>query len=105
VPGSRNPIGPTAGSVIKDGEYCADVPLGSIALTTKAEKQTTVHLFIYGEDKKEVSKDTSPRPKCEVKFTPKSDRKFLLSVRNLGLGANTVTLEVKTAKDKEEKQN
>jgi hypothetical protein len=69
-----------------------------VTVTTKGEKETDVHLFIYGEDKKEVGKDTSPGPKCEVKFTPKSDGKFMLLVRNLGPGANTVTLEVKAAK-------
>ena len=69
-----------------------------VTVTTKGEKETDVHLFIYGEDKKEVGKDTSPGPKCEVKFTPKSDGKFKLLVRNLGPGANTVTLEVKAAK-------
>jgi hypothetical protein len=69
-----------------------------VIATTKGEKETDVHLFIYGQDKKEVGKDTSPGPKCEVKFTPKADGKFMLLVRNLGPGANTVTLEVKTTK-------
>jgi len=32
-----------------------------------------------------------------VKFTPKHDGKFKLLVRNLGPGANKVTLEVKVA--------
>jgi hypothetical protein len=45
-----------------------------------------------------VGKDTSPGPKCEVKFTPAQDGKFKLFVRNLGPGANKVTLEVKVAK-------
>jgi hypothetical protein len=69
-----------------------------VTVTTKGEKETDVHLFIYGEDKKEVGKDTSPGPKCEVKFTPKADGKFNLLVRNVGPGANKVTLEVKAAK-------
>lgn len=69
-----------------------------VTATTKGEKETDVHLFIYGEDKKEVGKDTSPGPKCEVKFTPAKDGKFKLLVRNLGPGANKVTLEVKAAK-------
>jgi hypothetical protein len=68
-----------------------------VTATTKGEKETDVHLFIYGEDKKEVGKDTSPGPKCEVKFTPAKDGKFKLLVRNLGPGANNVTLEVKVA--------
>ena len=69
-----------------------------VTATTKGEKETDVHLFIYGEDKKEVGKDTSTGPKCEVKFTPAKDGKFKLLVRNLGSGANKVTLEAKVAK-------
>jgi hypothetical protein len=69
-----------------------------VTATTKGEKETDVHLFIYADDKKEVGKDTSPGPKCEVKFTPAKDGKFKLLVRNLGPGANKVTLEVKSAK-------
>ena len=69
-----------------------------ITATTKGEKETDVHLFIYTEDKKEVGKDTSPGPKCEVKFTPAKDGKFKFLVRNRGPGANKVTLEVKAAK-------
>ena len=66
--------------------------------TTKGEKETDVHLFIYDEEKKEVGKDTSPGPKCEVKFTPSKDGQFKFVVRNRGPGANQVTLEVKVAK-------
>ena len=69
-----------------------------VTATTKGEKETDVHLFIYAGDKKEVGKDTSPGPKCEVKFTPAKDGKFTLLVRNRGPGANKVTLEVKVAK-------
>ena len=42
--------------------------------------------------------DTTPGPKCEVKFTPAKAGKYTLLVRNLGPGANKVTLEVKVAK-------
>ena len=69
-----------------------------VTATTKGEKETDVHLFIYAEDKKEVGKDTSPGPECEVKFTPAKDGRFKLLVRNLGPGENKVTLEVKVAK-------
>jgi hypothetical protein len=69
-----------------------------VTATTKGEKETDVHLFIYAEGKKEVGKDTSPGPKCEVKFTPAKDGKFTLLVRNLGPGANKVTVEAKVAK-------
>ena len=68
-----------------------------ITATTKGDKETDVHLFVYDEDKKEVGKDTSPGPKCEVKFTPAKDGKYKLLVRNAG-GTNKVTLEVKVAK-------
>jgi len=69
-----------------------------VTATTKGPNETDVHLFVYDNDKKEVGKDTSPGPKCEVKFTPAKDGKFKLMVRNLGPGANKVTLEVKVAK-------
>jgi len=68
-----------------------------VIATTKGDKQTDVHLFVYDENKKMVGKDTSPGPKCEVKFTPAKDGKFKLLVRNSG-GVNKVTLEVKVAK-------
>ena len=75
-----------------------ELPAGrEVTATTKGTKETDVHLFVYDADKKEVGKDTSPGPKCEVKFTPKKAGKFKLLVRNSG-GTNTVTLEVKLAK-------
>jgi len=49
-----------------------ELPAGKeVTATTKGTKQTDVHLFVYDADKKEVGKDTSPGPICEVKFTPK----------------------------------
>jgi hypothetical protein len=68
-----------------------------VTATTKGEKETDVHLFVYDPNNKEVGKDVSPGPKCEVKFTPAEDGKFKLLVRNAG-GANNVTLEVKVGK-------
>ncbi len=68
-----------------------------VTVTTNGEKETDVHLFINDGDKKEVGKDTSPGPKCEVKFTPKTDGTFKLLVKNNGPGANKVTLAVKVA--------
>jgi hypothetical protein len=69
-----------------------------VTATTKGERETDVHLFIYADDRKEVGKDTSPGPKCEVKFTPAKDGKFKFLVRNLGSGANKVTLDANVAK-------
>jgi hypothetical protein len=67
-----------------------------VTVTTNGEKQTDVHLFIHDGDN-EVGKDTSPGPKCEVKFTPKKDGTLKLFVKNNGPGANKVTLGVKVA--------
>ncbi|MFO0965763.1 MAG: hypothetical protein U0793_09300 [Gemmataceae bacterium] len=69
-----------------------------ITATTKGTKETDVHLFVYGADKKELGKDVTPGPKCEVKFTLAKAGKCKLLVQNLGPGANKVTLEVKVAK-------
>jgi hypothetical protein len=71
--------------------FVADRP---VTVTTNGEKQTEVHLFIH-DGNKEVGKDTSPGPKCEVKFTPTKEGTFKLLVKNEGPGPNTVTLEVK----------
>jgi hypothetical protein len=68
-----------------------------VTATTKGDKETDVHLFVYDPNQKEVGKDTSPGPKCEVKFTPAKDGKYKLVVRNSG-GTNKVTLQVKVAK-------
>jgi hypothetical protein len=68
---------------------------GEVTATTRGDKQTDVHLFIYDGDSKEVGKDISPGPKCEVKFTPLRKDTFKLLVKNEGPGTNKVTLDVK----------
>jgi hypothetical protein len=68
-----------------------------VTVTTNGDKETDVHLFIRDADKNEVGKDTSPGPKCEVKFTPKSEGTYRLLVKNEGPGPNNVTLAVKVA--------
>jgi hypothetical protein len=67
-----------------------------VTATTDGEQNTDIHLFVYDSGKKEVGKDTSPGPKCEIKFTPAKQGKFKLLVKNLG-GPNKVTLSVKVA--------
>ncbi len=69
-----------------------------VTVTTKGDKETDVHLFVFAADGTEVGKDTSPGPKCEVKFTPKTDGTFKVVVKNKGPGANMVTLETTVAK-------
>lgn len=68
-----------------------------VTATTKGDKETDVHLFVYDSNQKEIGKDTSPGPKCEVRFTPAKDGKYKLLVRNSG-EVNKVTLEIKVAK-------
>src|ERR1700677_25640 len=68
-----------------------------VTVTAKGERETDVHLFIQDGGNNEVGKDTSPGPKCEVKFTPTKERTFKLLVKNEGPGPNTVTLAVKAA--------
>jgi hypothetical protein len=65
-----------------------------VTVTAKGERETDVHLFIQDGDNNEVGKDTSPGPKCEVKFTPTKEGTFKLLVKNEGPGPNTVTLKV-----------
>jgi hypothetical protein len=80
------------------GEVAVLVPFaagGPVTVTTNGERETDVHLFIQDGDNTEVGKDTSPGPKCEVKFTPTKDGTFKLLVKNEGPGPNTVTLEAK----------
>src|SRR5437588_685333 len=43
---------------------------GTFVLTIKSKKESDVNLFVYDEDNKEVAKDDSPGPSCEIKFTP-----------------------------------
>jgi hypothetical protein len=80
------------------GEVAVLLPFAAgtpVAVTTNGEKQTDVHLFIQDGDNREVGKDISPGPKCEVKFTPTNEGRFKLLIKNEGPGPNTVTLEVK----------
>jgi hypothetical protein len=70
-------------------------------VTTNGDKQTDVHLFIYDSENKEVGKDTTPGPTCEVKFTPMKEGAFKLLVKNEGPEPNKVTLNVKAAEQED----
>jgi hypothetical protein len=65
--------------------------------TTKGEKQTDVHLFVYDETGKEVGKDDTTGPLCSVKVTPAKAGKYKFVVKHFK-GDNTVTFDVKVAK-------
>jgi hypothetical protein len=66
-----------------------------VIVTTNGEKETDINLHVKGMYFE--AKDTSPGPKCLVKFTPAKDGKFTFRIKNNGPGANKVTLEVKVA--------
>jgi hypothetical protein len=68
-----------------------------VTATTKGTKETDVHLFVHDDSKKEIGKDVSPGPNCEVKFIPAGPGTYSFLVKNSG-GANAVTFEVKVAK-------
>ena len=67
-----------------------------VTVTTKGDKETDISLAVksmYFE-----AKDTSPSPKCLIKFTPvENDGKFTLTIKNNGPGTNKVTVDVKVA--------
>jgi len=67
-------------------------------ITVKSTGKPDVHLFVYDADKKEVAKDDSAGPDCDLTFTPKEAGKFILEVRNLGPGDTKSTLKVVIAK-------
>ena len=67
-------------------------------LTVRCDKKSDVNLFVYNDAKKEVAKDDSDGPDCDVTFTPKEDGTFKLVIRNLGPGDNRATLKVDVAK-------
>jgi hypothetical protein len=77
-------------------------PAGKEAtITVKGEKKTDVHLFVYDAAGKQVAKDDSPGPDCEVKITPKEAGKYTLEIRNLGPGDTRAALKVSLGKAKD----
>ena len=67
-------------------------------VTVKSEKKSDVNLYVFDAAKKEVAKDESPGPDCEVSFTPKEAGKYHLVIKNLGPGDNKATLKVAISK-------
>jgi hypothetical protein len=72
----------------------------TFTVTARSKKETDVNLFIYDSAKKEVAKDDSPGPSCDITFTPKAAGKYTLEVVNKGPGSNTSTLKVEAGKKK-----
>jgi hypothetical protein len=61
-------------------------------------EQVDVQLTNCPADGKQVAKDDSPGPDCEVKLTPKEAGKYTLEIRNLGPGDTSAALKVDYAK-------
>jgi hypothetical protein len=72
----------------------------AFSVTVKSKKESDVNLFIYDADKKEVAKDDSPGPSCDLTFTAKKEGVYTVEVVNKGPGANTSTLKIASAKKK-----
>jgi hypothetical protein len=71
---------------------------GTFLLTIKSKKESDINLFVYDEDNKEVAKDDSPGPSCEIKFMPTKAGKYILEIVNKGPGDNSSTLKVARGK-------
>jgi hemoglobin len=68
-----------------------------VTIKVKSDNEKAdVNLFVYDADKKEVAKDDSKGPDCEVAFTPKASGKYTLVVRNLGPGATKSKITTST---------
>jgi hypothetical protein len=68
------------------------------SVTVRSDQKTDVNLFIFDAAKKQVAKDDSPGPDCDLAFTPKEAGKYTLVVVNKGPGENRSTLKVEPAK-------
>jgi hypothetical protein len=76
-------------------------PEGKTAtLTVRSKKDTDINLFVYDSEGKEVAKDDSPGPNCDIEFKPAKAGKYTLEIKNLGKEANTSTLKVSFGKKK-----
>jgi hypothetical protein len=70
-------------------------------IIVKSDTKTDVNLFVYDADKKQVAKDDSPGPDCEIVFTPRKAGKYTLEVVNVGKQDTKSTLEISWPKGKD----
>jgi hypothetical protein len=76
-------------------------PAGKKAMVTlKSTGKPDVNLFVYDSKKKEIAKDDSPGPDCEVSFRLKKAGKLTLEIVNKGPGDTKSTLKVAFPKKK-----
>jgi hypothetical protein len=67
------------------------------------KEKSDVNLFIHDAEKKEVAKDDSPGPSCDLKYTSKKGGKYTIEIVNLGPDAVTASLKVSFGKKKKGK--
>jgi hypothetical protein len=67
------------------------------SVTVRGEKKTDINLYVLDSAGKEVAKDDSPGPNCDLTVSSAKDEKYTLEIRNLGPGANRAVLKVELA--------
>jgi hypothetical protein len=70
----------------------------SFHLSVRCKEKSDVNLFILDADKKEVKKDDSPGPDCDIDFKPEKAGNYTIEIRNLGPGNNVCTLKIEPGK-------
>ena len=85
----------------RKGKVTLSFPAGkTFDVKVRSTGKPDVNLFIYDAAKKEVAKDDSPGPDCDIEFTPKKAGKYTLEVVNKGPKSTTSTLTVTLKKKK-----
>jgi hypothetical protein len=64
-----------------------------VTLTVRCDKKPDVNLFVHDSAGKEVAKDDSKGPDCDIKYTSKDGGKYTIEVVNLGPGETKATLK------------
>jgi hypothetical protein len=73
-------------------------PAGKSKVVVKSKAKTDVNLYVYDAEGKEIAKDDSPGPDCELTFTLKEPGKVKLVIKNLGDEDNKSTVKVSVGK-------
>jgi hypothetical protein len=85
-----------------DVAFTLTFPAGKAKVVVKSKQKTDINLFVYDAEGKEIAKDDSPGPDCEVTFTLKEAGKVKLVLKNLGPGDNKSTVKVSLRKETKE---
>jgi hypothetical protein len=74
-------------------------PAGKAKVTIKSTEKTDINLYVHDAKGKEIAKDDSPGPDCEVTFTLKKGGKLKFVIKNLGAEDNKSTVKVDLVKE------